>query len=253
MKQEILKFARKGVDEIAKHSPSLLTGFGVAGIFVTAYLTAKATLKAKEKLDKLPEDADTIDKLKEAAPCYIAPALTAVASAAAIIGANTVNQRRQALAATAYSMSEAARQEFQDKATEIFGEKKVEKAKDQIAEDKVRKYYDINKDHIIETGYGNQIFIDMWNGQVFKSDIERIRRAVNDANEEMISGVNVFLNDLYEPWGINQTKSGEIFGWDINFNGTIKLKTVPIWLDEERGITATGLDFYNEPTLVTYD
>lgn len=222
MKQELIKWGGKVYSEIVKRSPSILTGCGVAGLFITAYLTGKATLEAKEKIDNLPEDADTIDKIKAAVPCYIPAAVTAITSAACIIGSNTVNSRRQAVLATAYSMSEAASKEFQDKVTETLGEKKVQKVKDDINKDRLINN-PIENATVIETGTGTTLFLDAWSGRYFKSDIELIRKVINDLNDDILNGHYVTLTDFYYPIGLPATKMSDEFGWNINSTGKIDI------------------------------
>ena len=250
MKKEILEFVHKLGKELVKKSPGILTGIGAGGVIGTAYLASKATLEAK---DKVKPEMSFKEKAKVVAPIYLPTVIVGATSICCIFGAQSIGTRRQAALASAYSISEMTRKEFQEKAEEVFGEKKVEKVKDQIAEEKIKKAYSEKKDNVIETGKGDQLFMDLWSGQVFRSDIEHIRRTINDANEELNSATNVFLNDLYDAWKIHTAKFGELFGWDINFTGIIKPKFIPVWVDEEHTQTCTGIDWYVDPALVAYE
>ena len=96
-----------------KHSPEILTGTGIAGMIVTTVMAVKATPKAlillEEKKDEYETDTLTpIEVIKTTWTCYIPSALIGGVSILCLIGASSVNLRRNAALATAYTLSETA-------------------------------------------------------------------------------------------------------------------------------------------------
>ena len=105
----------KGVkNTLAQHSPEILTGIGIAGMITTTILAVKATPKAvqlieakKDELQLDPEEKLTIGETIQATwKCYVPAAVTGVAATACLIGASSVNLKRNAALATAYKLSE---------------------------------------------------------------------------------------------------------------------------------------------------
>ena len=114
---------------VKKHSPEILTGIGIAGMITTTVMAVRATPKAliliEEKKDELEVDELTPKETIQAAwTCYIPAAAIGTVSVACLIGASSVNMRRRAALATAYTLSESALKEYQEKVVETIGEKK---------------------------------------------------------------------------------------------------------------------------------
>ena len=113
----------------SKHSPEILTGIGIAGLVVTTVMAVRATPKAliliEDRKKELREDTLTpVETVKAVWICYVPAALTGTVSIACLIGANSVNLRRNAALATAYTLSESALKEYQEKVVETIGEKR---------------------------------------------------------------------------------------------------------------------------------
>ncbi len=70
---------------------TILTGINAVGVIITAYLSSKAAIKAKEALDNTEESLDTKDKVKLVAPYYIPTAVSAAGTIAAGIAANKID------------------------------------------------------------------------------------------------------------------------------------------------------------------
>lgn len=208
---------------VVKHSPEILTGIGIAGMFTTVVLAVKATPKAlrliEDKRDDLElgvdEKLSVVDTVKATWKCYIPAAVTGTAAAACLIGANSVNTRRNAALATAYNLSAAALTEYKEKVVETFGEKKEREVRDKIAEDHLKKN-PVNNSAIIVTNNGNTRCFDLTTKRRFTSDIEKINRAVNILNNRMLRHDYVSLNDLYYELGTDGAGDvGENLGWNI--------------------------------------
>lgn len=71
-----------------------------------------------------PEKISYIDTIKICWKCYIPAMVTGTVSMVCLIGASSVNARRNAALATAYSIAETSLKEYQSKVVETIGEKK---------------------------------------------------------------------------------------------------------------------------------
>lgn len=204
---------------IKKRAPEILTGVGIAGMVTTVVLSVKATPKAlmlieERKLDLDMEELPPTEIVKTAWKCYIPPFITGAMSCACIIGASSVNMRRNAALATAYTLSETALSEYRDKVVETLGEKKDADVRDAIAKDKLDKN-PITGNEVVVTERGETLCYEPLSGRYFQSDIDKIKRALNEVNNMLLNDSYVALNDFYTEIGLGTTKIGDDLGWQI--------------------------------------
>ena len=171
----------KGVLE--RHAPEILTGIGVAGMVTTTILAVKATPKAclliNDRKDELEvEKLSATELVKTTWKCYIPAAVTCGASIACLVGASSVNCKRNAVLATAYKLSEAALSEYKDAVIETIGEKKEQSVRDKVAEERLKKN-PVSKSEVIVTGNGTTLCYDPVGNSYFKSNIQQIESAKN--------------------------------------------------------------------------
>ena len=203
-----------------KHAPEILTGFGIAGMFTATGLAIAATPKALKRVEnkKKEDDVDSLTKkevVKTCWTCYIPTATTLVASTSCLIGAHSVHARRTAALTAAYKLSESALAEYKEKVIETIGERKEKEVRDRIAKDRIDSD-PISHHDVIITGKGDTTCYDTWSKRYFKSDLEKIRRAVNTLNREMINDMYVSLNDFYDEIGLSHSELGYKMGWNID-------------------------------------
>lgn len=220
MKKELAKSFLSLKTAIKKHSPEILSGIGIAGMITTTVMAVRATPKAliliEERKEEIgAEKLEAMDMVKTAWACYIPAAITGTLSVACLIGASSVNARRNAALATAYTLSESALKDYQGKVIEMFGEKKNEAVKDAIAKDKVEKNPVVTREVII-TEKGNTLCYDAISGRYFKSDIEKIKKAECELNRQMLDDMYVSLNDFYYEIGLDSVKLGDELGWNVD-------------------------------------
>ncbi len=211
----------------SKHSPEILTGLGIAGMITTTVLAVKATPKALKLIEEKQEELypDSTEKLtpvevvKTTWKCYTIPVITGVVATGCLIGATSVNSRRYAALTTAYNLTATTLSEYQTKVVETFGEKKERVVRESIAEDRLKRE-PLNKSTVIVTGNGSSRFYDDISKRRFISDIEKIRRIVNDLNGEMLDGGDfTSLNSFYYELGLEPIAFGDELGWNISRNG----------------------------------
>lgn len=220
MKKEIAKSFLSLKTAIKKHSPEILTGIGIAGMITTTVMAVRATPKAliliEERKEEIgAEKLEAMDMVKTTWACYIPAAITGTLSVACLIGASSVNARRNAALATAYTLSESALKDYQGKVIEMFGEKKNEAVKDAVAKDKVEKNPVVTREVII-TEKGNTLCYDAISGRYFKSDIEKIKKAECELNRQMLDDMYISLNDFYYEIGLDSVKLGDELGWNVD-------------------------------------
>lgn len=232
---------------IARNSPVILTGIGVAGTITTAYLAGTASFKAaliledaqKSKWHSRPDNSSREDYMLDAKEkaemvwkLYIPAVTTATLTCAAIIGANRIGTRRAAAIAAAYQISERAFDEYKDKVVEKLGETAERQVRDEVAQERVEKNPPKNTEVII-TGVGEVLCYDSITGRYFKSDMERLRKAQNDLNEKLINEVYASLTDFYELVNLPGTPYSNEIGWntekllELDFSTTLSEGGVP--------------------------
>ena len=127
-------FGKLGIT-LAKHSPTIFVGLGLAGTAVGTVLACKATLKADEVLDKCQEDIQKApkDNKKETAKAYgrslgriarlygPSVAVYGVSVAGVIFGHRILSKRNLALAA-AYTTVNKSFKEYRKKVIEKYGD-----------------------------------------------------------------------------------------------------------------------------------
>jgi hypothetical protein len=114
------------------NAPTLLSALAISGTLATAYLTGKATFKSaeiihdeqeKRNLHEIEENRvfTTKDKVKLVWPQYLPAAGMVVTTVGCIVFANTINTKRLAGLAVAYSLSEKRFEEYKRKALDKLG------------------------------------------------------------------------------------------------------------------------------------
>lgn len=221
-KPNVAKLIQNVKLSVAKHSPEILTGIGIAGMITTTILAVKATPKALQLIEAKKQE-EAVDKLtpvetvKTTWKCYIPAATTGVASIACLIGANSVNAKRNAALATAYKLSETAFSEYREKVIETAGAKKEKQVRDKVAQQKLDDQ-PITKTEVIVTEKGNTRILEPLSMRYFKSDRELVKKAENILNKRMLHDMfgYVSVNDLYDEIGLDHTELGDSMGWNVN-------------------------------------
>lgn len=165
-----------------EHAPEILTGIGIAGSFTAAIWAVKVTPKVVDELrEKEPETF--LDELKIAAPHYAGPVIVEVVSAICTFESLSTSKRRNAGLAALVSMYENDILDYKKAAKEIVGEKKANDIEDKVAENKAQIVPMKDEPHMIRTGTGQTLCLDLVTGQMFWSDIDWIRKKFLDLNE----------------------------------------------------------------------
>lgn len=264
MNKPILKGIVRSVQtEVAKRSPQILMGVGIAGMVTSTVLAVKATPKAlklieeaeNQKMDdqlndgvkptEIVENLTPMETVKAAWKAYIPAVTVSVVSIACLIGSSNVNARRTAALATAYKLSETALTEYKDAVVETIGEKKVQAIKDKVAEKRIEKT-PVSKSEVIITGKGGSLCFDTLSGRYFNSDMNTIKKAENEINLRLRDENFVAVNSLYDLLDIDHTKLSDELGWNIEKDGYLELEVSAQVADDGRPCLV--IDYSSMPT-----
>lgn len=252
-KTRVARFFNHCLQQAQKHKPEILIGMGIAGFLTTGVFVARGTVKAVRLLDE--KKAQTTDgKLtrKEVVEttwkCYIPATISAGVSIGCLIGASSENAKRNAVLATAYTLSETALTEYKEKVVETIGEKKEQAIQDKIAQDQVTKNPVIAQ-NVILTGCGNTLCYDAMTGRYFRHDIDKIHKAENRLNTRLRSENYISLNDFYYEIGLESVDLGNDLGWNSDHEIEIRPSSM-LTEDEEpcyviRYMVAPRYDYRN--------
>ena len=222
MNKSGLKRTIKSAERVlTKYSPGILTGIGIAGMIGATFMAVKATPKALYLIETKKEEAEVeeltpVETIKTCWKCYIPATLTTVLSAVCLIGASTVSAKRNAALATAYSISEAALREYQEKVVEVVGEKKEKAVRDAVAKNQIERDPVTKSEVVIIDSNSNTLCYEPLSGRYFKSTIDKIKKAEIKLDRQMIQEMYVSLNDFYWEIGLDETDLGDKMGWNLS-------------------------------------
>lgn len=205
---------------MVKNAPGILVGVGIVGMVGTTILAVRATPKAikliENKKRELEVDSLTpVETVKTTWKCYIPAAVTGVTSTACLIGASSVSARRNAALATAYNLTKVALNDYKDAVVETIGEKKEQVVRDAVAKKKIEQD-PVTNTEVIVTERGTTLCYDAVFGRYFRSDIDTIKRAVNELNRSIVSSMYASLNEFYDEIGLPPIEIGDKLGWNMD-------------------------------------
>lgn len=250
MKKNVLKQIKPF---ISKYEPEILMSMGLCGMIFSTVSAIKGTIKAVRLIDakKEVENKKSLafkDIFKATWKCYIVSVISTAISIPCIVTGNRVSSKRNAALAAAYTLSEAALQEYQEKTKEIAGEKKEQQIHEAVSQETVNKTY--QKSGIILTGDGDCLFYESITGRYFKSNWNKILNAANVLNAEAINNMSgyVTLTDWLNELGLSKTEVSDELGWTVSngANGLIKV-TVDATITEQN-IPCGVIHYVNRPT-----
>lgn len=221
----LVKTAQKLLDE---NSPVILTGMAVAGTVATAWFTFKgtqsATLVISEEAQKRNRAANPVEGMaSDLEPItnqekflltwkFYAPSVVAVVgTSACMVFATKISLNRTAALGAALVIAERSGGDYKEKVKELLGDKKNTQIVDAIAEDKAR---------FIPSGYlpapreGEQTFVDARTGRSISTTREKMDKAVNALNAEMLESTYASLSDFYEKIGMDAVQDSDSVGWN---------------------------------------
>ena len=260
--------------KIKKYIPTALSVLGACGVIATAVLTARATNKSKDILEK--EDLSKFQKAKSASRNYIPAACVGLGTVTCIVTSNILSLKYQAAIISASSFVVDSFNDYKHKVKEIYGEEAHQNIVNAImvekAENKDLHYCDI-------CGYGSldfgtdepkHIFYLACSDVFFESTITQVIQAEYHLNRNYMLRGYAPLVELHDFLGIHTEDVPEVgwnmalqektmhYYWDtedgiywIDFNHYVaKDMDIPDWIDKDREIYVIDTPYYPE---VHYD
>lgn len=243
------------------NSPVILSGVAIIGVGATVYLTYRGTKSAEKKIqqnifehcqpgeDGNSEDPDFYDpdlrtKIRLTWKDYIPPVLAASLTIGCIVGAQYINAKKLAYAASVIGVYQT------------MDEKQKQRIKDFLPEGEYKKFLeqedkDIVSSHPIPSNIivdgQSDICFDKLTGRYFASSKNRIHEMINEANASILRNGPMTINDFGAYLGLDDVKLGEEFGWDTD--KLIQPKFSAVQLDDGRYVTV--LDYVHDPKSLT--
>lgn len=222
----IHRLMRKSQKFVNDNSPTILTGVGVAGTLVTAYLTGRAAFKAADVLKTVqakryhsrPDNSnreeyelDVKEKFKLTWTLYLPSVATAAVTVTSICMARKIDGARLTALVGAYAISEKAFDDYKEKVVEKLGESKATKIHDEIVQDKM-KNTEVPPNLVIVPDQ-KVLCMDTYSGRFFHSTMQDIRRAENDAAYEINHALYFSLSSFYDLLNLSHTEVSDNVGW----------------------------------------
>lgn len=239
------------------NSPAILTGVGIAGCITTGALAGRAGYKAGYDMAKydayathdssvgfeVDDDRKSRAKLvaKRTWKLYLPSAVTGVGTIASIAAVNRIGTNRATVLAAAYTIADKAFVDYQNKVVETIGEKKESAIQDAVAQDRVTATGDRSSLIVVENS--DILCYDKYTDRLFNSSMEKLKKAQNDTNYEILHNMYVSLSEFYERVGLPKTQLSDEIGWssdnllELNFTSCLT----------PDGRTALAYDFHVEP------
>lgn len=143
---------------------------------------------------------------------YLPAAITGVCSTACVIGGISTSLRRTAAMATAAKIAETTLKEYSKKVVEEIGEEKEQKIKEKASVAAVEKVK--VEDQKLPSHYGEQqLYCDNYTKRVFYATPAQIEKTFGELNVALASGDEYSMNDFHSSFGLDESPTGEIFGW----------------------------------------
>ena len=219
---------------IERNSTTILTGAGIAGVVLTAVLTARAAIRASSAITlaedvKWTEARETdpdFDQTKNAGltvrekvalnwKLFVPAAASGGATIACIVWANRIGLQRNAALLAAAALADTAFREYKSEVLEQIGEAKERKVRDAVA---VKRMTENPPDKsIVVVGGDETICYDMFGGRYFRCSMETLNQAANLVNSSILGGNGcASLNEFYEAIGLDSVAGGEVVGFNID-------------------------------------
>jgi hypothetical protein len=258
---QIINDMQRKVGEFAsENATTLLTAGGVVGVVTTGILAGRAGVKTARLLDeataekKIAQREETelasvrelsrTERLVLVGPQFIPPVIAGGATITAIVFANRMSTSKAAALAAAYGLSQKQFEEYKEKVAEKLTGPKKQQIDDELAQERANRSPGSGQIVIVEGG--DVLCFDQPTGRYFKSTMEKINRAVNRTNEEIINGEYASANFFYEELEMPPTTWGDEVGF--NQDNMVVLDISTILSPEDESTPCLAINFKRLPT-----
>lgn len=251
-----IKMIQTSVEKLVTENATLiLTAGGVVGTVATGVLAWRGGYKTAEKVlledfaqvtasedVEQPRHPTTKEKVALALPYAAPPVVTGGLSVAAVIMSHRMSAQKAAALAAAYGLSREQFEEYRGKVAEKLTGNKRQQIDDEIAQDRVNRTPGSDRLVIIEGG--DVLCFDQPTGRYFKSSVEKINRALNTTNKEIVHHDHVSAGFFYDELGLPPTTWTDEVGWNSEYLPDITFSTA--MTEDQKPCIA--IDFTRLPT-----
>lgn len=226
MSNSLSNIVKKTKKVVSKYSPEILTTLGISSMITSTVLAVKATPKAlkiinAKKFDDKKSELTPKEIVKITWKEYLPSVSFGISGIIFVVLGCRINSKRSAAFATAYAISERTLRTYKDKVIETIGEKKEKVIREKASQEAINNKPP-QSNQVIITSKGNTLIMDSLSGRYFRSDLETIRKILNDLNRSITYQNYISLNEWYYAIGLDGIKSGDDIGWNID-GGLIEL------------------------------
>lgn len=217
---------------LTENSPTILTVFGCMGLVTTVGLAIKATINAtrivdehKEEIDKMPQKHyKAAEAVRLTWKCYVPVVFAGGTSLGCIIGANSINLKRNAALMATYVATEDKLKGYENRILGTRAEKK--QIDDGTTEEKAGRPFVVN---------GNKCMCkDGFSGRFFETSLSQVQKAQTALSQMITYEFRVTVNELYDELGLDRIDAGDAFGWDLEHGDEVDIDIDAI-MDEQYG------------------
>lgn len=210
----------KLMDGLKKASPELLIAGGIISMGTAIILAIKNAPKAQDELEEKEamyqsegKEMPVTDKIFTQAKHQVPSGVLFVTGAAAIIGANTIQSKRNVALALALQAGQTYAAEMETKLKKLVGKEAVDEVKADMSEASKES---INKYMGDDVPYMK--IRDNFTGVEFYSNVAVVEKAVTELNKMLLNGECVSVSVFYELLGVGagQTNANKLMGWTAN-------------------------------------
>lgn len=225
-KQTVVQIANDVSKVLVKRSPELLTGLGIAGMITSTILAVKMTPEAMRRIGKKKRELNVSklsvkETVKTTWKCYVPTVATTIVSTGCLVGASTINYKRNMALASAYALTETAFKDYKTAVEDSLTERESVKINDKIAQKKLKES-SLSESDVIITKNGNSLCYDITSGRYFRSDINNIKQIINELNERLFNEQFISQNEFFLELGLDPVGGGYELGWDAT-DGLIRI------------------------------
>lgn len=234
---------------LGKHSPSILTGVGIAGLATTAYLAYKSRNKVEEVVVELERkreleiEVNKVELVRDFTEALYLPVVVGMASIGTIVLAQNIQNKRIAALAGALAAEQARNILFEAKYRKQHGDEAYNKF---VVPTQQVTTKEIGKNGKVKTNVQDvKTDIDHSIGQWYDESTEYVAddhtynlQMIKSVHERMQSRLfqrgTLLLNEVREELGLERIRTGALLGWTAADNFDIDTVVTNL-VDEETG------------------
>lgn len=199
------------------HSPTILLGMGLIGMGTSVVLAVRATKKTEAKVADLKKSTDEPvtkkDVVKTVWKDYIPTGITFACSSVCLFESHRIQMKRSAAAVIAYEALDSMYHTYRDCTRETVGDEKANEIDGRVAK---RRVAETPTEQFVIPGDDDVLCCDLLYGRYFLSNMNKIDKAFNTLNRDLLSYDTVILNDFYWALGMDGVSAGDSIGWNIS-------------------------------------